>query len=235
MTLSLRSLKLERPTFKHKELAFQELECVTTDAGRWYTTPDGFKYHSVTTFLGKTSDHGWLDEWRERLGAEAASAETQRCAVRGEAVHKACEDYLNNLPDFELSAGIHRSLFNQIRPYLNSVTEVYAIEIPLFSRMLRLAGRVDLIAVWKGELCIIDYKTSNQIKCKEHIEDYGLQLLCYSLMFEEMFGIRIDRLVNIIATEKSPRASVIEFRRKELLPKLAARVKQFRKQLEEAA
>ena len=83
MALSLNSLKIERPTFAHKGLKFQELECVTTDAGRWYTTPDGFKYHSVTTFLGKTSDHGWLDDWREALGAEAADAETQRCADRG--------------------------------------------------------------------------------------------------------------------------------------------------------
>lgn len=235
MTLSLNSLKVERPIFPHRNLVFQELECVTTDAGRWYTTPDGFKYHSVTTFLGKTSDHGWLDDWREGLGAEAADAETQRCADRGEAVHKACEDYLHNLDTFEKSAGEYVRLFRQIRPYLNRVTEVYAIEIPLFSRLLRLAGRVDLIAVWKGELCIIDFKTSNRIKTKEMIEDYGLQLACYSLMFEEMFGIRIEKLVNIIATEKSTKASVIEFRRSELLKPLAGRVKQFRQQLGEAA
>lgn len=235
MALSLNSLKVERPNFKHKKFEFQELECVTTDKGRWYTTPDGFKYHSVTTFLGKTSDDTWLEEWRNNIGHEKAAIETERCAVRGEGVHKACEDYLHNLDTFMKSAGDYPHLFKQIRPYLNRVEEVWAIEIPLFSRLMRLAGRVDLIAIWKGELCIIDYKTSNHIKTKEDIEDYGLQLCCYSVMFEEMFGIRIDKLVNIIATEKSTRASVIEFRRSELLPKLAARIKQFRKQLEEAA
>ncbi len=233
--LSLSALKPKRPVYQHRKLEFLELECETTDRGRWYTTPDGFRYHSVTTFLGKTSDHGWLDDWRAALGAEAADAETQRCADRGSAVHQACEDYLNNLDTFEASAGKYLFLFNQIRPFLNSVGEVWAVEIPLYSRVLRLAGRVDLIAMYGGRLAVIDFKTSNGIKSKGNIEDYGLQLLCYSLMFEEMFGIKIDLLINVIATEKSTRASIIKFERKELMAKLAGRVKQFRKMLEEAA
>lgn len=219
-------------TFQQYALPFKELECVTTDAGRHYVSPTGVKLTSVTTMLGRTGDHTWLEDWRERLGAEAADAETQRCADRGEAVHLACELYLKNAPMKEVlaAAGQYVFMFKQLFPYLNRMSKIYAQEIPLFSEVLGLAGRVDLIGVYEGTPAIVDFKTSNVIKTRGMIEDYSIQLCLYSVMFQQMFNVKIDRLVNIIANEKSMAPTIIEFNRADVLPKMFDRVRLYHRE-----
>jgi len=217
--------------FPQYKLPYQELECVTTDAGRYYVSPNKVKLTSVTTMLGRSSDHDWLDAWRERLGAEAADAETQRCADRGEAVHLACELYLMNRPMDEVvaAAGSYLFMFKQLLPYLNKVDRVYAQEIPLFSEVLQLAGRVDFVGTYNGKICILDFKTSNNLKTRGMIEDYSIQLCLYSFMFEEMFGKRIDSLYNIISNERGVTATMIEFKRSDVAHKAIERIKLYRK------
>ena len=63
---------------------------------RYYETPEGNEYPYVTTILGaKEKPH--LDHWRKMLGEYKAAKETNRCAVRGTAVHEMAEKYLNNV------------------------------------------------------------------------------------------------------------------------------------------
>lgn len=227
----LTDTKERHVTFQQYALPFKELECVTTDAGRWYVSPNGVKLTSVTTMLGRTGDHTWLDAWREKLGAEAADAETQRCADRGESVHLACELYLQNKPMDEClkAAGDYVFMFLQLKPHLDKITKVYAQEIPLYSERLGLAGRVDCIAVYQGIPCILDFKTSNIMKTRGMIEDYSIQLCLYSAMFQEMFGVKIERLVNVISNESSPLPTVIEFERKDVISKMMDRVRLYHK------
>lgn len=218
-------------TFQQYSLPYKELTCVTNENGRHYVSPNGVKLTSVTTMLGRTGDHTWLEAWREKLGVEAADAETERCAVRGEAVHLACELYLKNRPMKEVieAAGAYMFMFKQLFPYLNRMTKIFAQEIPLYSEELELAGRVDLIGVYEGRPAIVDFKTSNVIKTRDMIEDYSIQLCLYSCMFQQMFGMKIERLVNIISNEKSMNPTVIEFNRRDILPKMFERVKLYHK------
>lgn len=213
--------------FQQYALPFKELTCVTNENGRHYVSPTGVKLTSVTTMLGRTGDHTWLEAWRGKLGAEAADLETERCAVRGEAVHLACELYLNNAPMDEVlaAAGEYVFLFKQLFPYLNKMTKIYAQEIPLFSEVLGLAGRVDLIGIYNGQISIIDFKTSNVMKTRGMIEDYSIQLCLYSVMFQQMFNIKIEKLVNIISNESSLLPTVVEFNRDDILPKMFERVR----------
>jgi ATP-dependent exoDNAse (exonuclease V) beta subunit len=44
------------------------------------------------------------------------------------------------------------------------MNNVYAQEVPLYSDQLKVAGRVDLIAEWGGQLAIVDFKTSRKPK-----------------------------------------------------------------------
>ncbi|WPJ72030.1 hypothetical protein DEEACLCL_00005 [Salmonella phage CRW-SP2] len=214
-------------TFQQYELPYKELTCVTTENGRHYVSPEGVKLTSVTTMLGRTGDHTWLEAWRDKLGIEAAEAETQRCADRGESFHLACELYLKNRPMLEVvkAAGEYMFMFKQVFPYLNKMTKIYAQEIPLYSVKLGLAGRVDLIGVYEGKPAIIDFKTSNTLKTKGMIEDYSIQLCLYSCMFQEMFGVKIERLINIISNESVLVPTVIEFARSEILDKMFDRVR----------
>jgi genome maintenance exonuclease 1 len=64
-----------------------------------------------------------------------------------------------------------------------------------------MAGRVDCIAEFDGELSVIDFKTSKKIKSSADIEDYYWQTAAYALMYEEMIGIPINNLVIIMAVE----------------------------------
>lgn len=227
----LNDLETRHYTFQQYDLPFKELECVTTENGRHYVSPNGVKLTSVTTMLGRTGDHTWLEAWREKLGAEAADAETQRCADRGEKVHLACELYLKNRPMKEVlaAAGEYMFMFKQLLPYLNKMTHIYAQEIPLYSEVLGLAGRVDLIGIYEGRPAILDFKTSNIMKTRGMIEDYSIQLCLYSSMFQQMFGVKIDRLINIISNENQLVPTVIEFQRKDIINKMIERVKLYHK------
>ena len=42
-----------------------------------------------------------------------------------------------------------------------------ALEAPLFSRELKMAGRVDCVGIFENRLSIIDFKTSSKFKTEE--------------------------------------------------------------------
>jgi len=72
-----------------------KLKRVTVDGKRYYLTPEGKKYPSVTTVSSIYAKEG-IKKWRKRVGEEEATKITTQAAVRGTAVHKMCEDYINN-------------------------------------------------------------------------------------------------------------------------------------------
>lgn len=191
--------------FRHvPSFGLKELSSVTSDSGRFYTTPDGAVYPSVTTVLSKGTDHSWLEEWRERVG-DAEVARVQRVASqRGTAVHDMAEKYLLNDPDWKKGQmPISIMSFNKIRPYLDEhVGLIAGLELPLYSDKLRVAGRTDLIAKWDGVWSIIDFKTSRVIKTKEDIINYFLQASCYSYMFYERTGMLIKNIVILMTVDE---------------------------------
>lgn len=214
-----------------------EYDCcnIDTPEARYYVTPDGNKYHSVTTFLGKLEkDDGWFSRWAEKLGGvDKAEAESARCADRGTGVHLALEHLLKNDPNPE-AAGDYKFMYRQIERVLRMhVDDIYALELPLWSNVMKLAGRVDCIAKYKGELAIIDFKTATKEKLAKFITNYFLQATCYSLMLEELYGLKAEKLVIIISVEKSTDAQVFVRDRRDYMPLLAEKIKEFRCLLEQ--
>ena len=49
---------------------------------RYYITPNGDRYPSITTILG-AKEKPYLTKWRNMLGDKKADKETKRCADRG--------------------------------------------------------------------------------------------------------------------------------------------------------
>jgi len=148
-------------------------------------------------------DKPWLNEWKESLGKVKASKEIIRCANRGNSVHKMAELYLNNDETYALNkTSLDLGLFNKLKFALKNINNIRVQEIPLYSHVLKLAGRVDLIAEYKKILSVIDFKTSNDHKEGEAIYDYKLQCTAYAIMYYEMFGILIEQIVILIAVEK---------------------------------
>lgn len=191
--------------FNHtQQLQYQELDAKIVKGQRWYTTPSGIKYPSVTTILS-AGEKPALQAWKESMGIQKADKETKRCSDRGTAVHTMLEQYVNNVEDPSKGHDYqHVKVFNKAKKALSRVNNVRAQEIPLYSDLLKIAGRVDCVAEYKGVLSIIDFKTSTRFKTKDLIHDYFLQCTAYAIMYNELFEAAIEDIVIIIGIEKEP-------------------------------
>ncbi len=186
-----------------------DLETETINGKRFYKTPEGLLYPSVTTI---TSQHGKdkILEWRKRVGEEEANRISTKASNRGTKVHKICENYLNNEEDYARTnpAHIHKTMpdtiamFKSLQPLLDEhVNNIHALEIPLYSHHLKVAGRVDCIAEYDGKLSIIDFKTSGKLKEESWIKGYFMQCSAYAVMYEERTGIPVSQIVIMIAVD----------------------------------
>ena len=179
-----------------------ELKTQEGPKGRFYVTPEGNKYPSITTILG-AGEKKWLTEWRQSLGFEKADKEMKRAADRGSAVHLMVERHLNNEDQVTRGQKIeHVTEFNTLRLPLKNINNILTQETPLWSDVLKTAGRVDCVAEWQGKLSIIDFKTSTTNKTADKIEDYWLQTTAYAIMFQERYGIQIDQAVIVMSVER---------------------------------
>jgi len=192
-----------RKIFKHNLVPEVDLTTENTENGRFYVLPDGSRFRSVTTVLSEKLDKTALIEWRNRVGHEQANKISTQAARRGTAVHTLAERYVrneqNHLRD-SMPSGIDS--FNSLQPLLDKhVDNILGIELPLYSVVLKTAGRCDLIAEFDGVPSVIDFKTSRKLKKEEWIESYFLQTTVYSMMFEWIYKIAIPQIAIMIAVD----------------------------------
>ena len=182
-----------------------ELPTVTTetiDRKRFYVTPEGNKYPSITTVLGVRKNKE-LFEWRQRVGEEVAGYIARTAAQKGTKVHHMCEDYLNN--DFDEEK--HKKnffpycLFTQLKSVLKNIDNIHFQEAGLYSDKYGIAGRVDCIAEYNGKLSIIDFKTSTKSRNDDWNYNYYVQASAYAEMYEERMGTPIEQIVILVVTD----------------------------------
>lgn len=198
------SVSLLKPKrFNHTLVELPTLERKVVNGWRVYETPTGKKYPSMTTVLGWRSKKA-IQEWRDKVGAEEADKISRKATGRGTLIHAMCEHYVRNEHDvLKTFSPENQATFKQIRPALNRIDNIMAIEAPLFSHEYCVAGQVDLIADFDGIPSTIDFKTAMKPKLEEWITDYFLQTTGYSLLFEEMTGIKTEQIVVIIAVDNT--------------------------------
>jgi genome maintenance exonuclease 1 len=188
---------------------FAKLERITTPEVRLYKTPSGNSYPSVTSVTGLHTAKG-IAEWRRRVGAEEANRISTKASARGTRIHQYCEDYLRgNVFEADM---FDLEMFNSIKFLLDSIDNIHALETPLYSDHLQVAGTVDCIAEFQGKLSVIDFKTSSRPKDRDDIYNYFMQCAAYSVAFEERTGIPIGRLVIIMAVDNDDPRWFIEKR-----------------------
>ena len=93
---------------------------------------------------------------------------------------------------------------------LNNIDNVYAQEVPLYSKLLKLAGRVDCVAEYKGKLSIIDFKGSTREKRISDIDNYFQQATAYAIMWKELTGQTIDQIVILITSEDGSTQEIVD-------------------------
>lgn len=176
-------------------------EQINTPKGRFYRTPEGAEYPSVTTVLGSVSNT-YLAEWRANVGEEVANDISKRAADRGTLIHAAAEKYLlSESFQFNMFQRIERDMFNELKVHLDTFEVVHALETRMWSDRLRVAGTVDCIMERGGKFYIVDFKTSGRYKSRDDIHSYFHQASAYALMFYERTGIVVDRLLILISTQ----------------------------------
>lgn len=178
------------------------LEQVNTDSGRYYKTPTGALYPSVTTVTGLFGADA-IKQWRARVGDQEANRISSQASTRGTRIHQLCENYLNN-DDIDTSKYTFDDVenFRLLKQQLDTnIDNIHLQEVRLYSDYLKMAGTVDCIAEWKGKLAIIDFKTARKPKNKEYILNYFCQASAYAIMYEERYNIPVSRIVILISVD----------------------------------
>ena len=210
--------KSKLPTTKGKRI----------DGFRFYQI-DGKNYPSITTVLGVQKKEG-LEKWRKAVGEEAAKWEMGRAARRGKATHALVEQYIKGETP-SIRDVLPLGLFRLMKPYIDQIDNVQLSEEIMYSHKLTVAGQVDCVADYNGKLSVIDFKTANKERKEDWIENYYIQTCAYAIMYEELFGKRIEQLVILMAGEDGTMRSFIRDK-KDFEPKLEESIKYFYKYYE---
>ena len=189
--------------FNHVDLDLQPLEREHIDGVRYYKIPDQdelVKMVSITSVTSHFNKEIFIN-WRKKVGNEEADRITKAATGRGTDMHTLTEHYLKNEDLPKGLRPISDFLFKISKGKLNKINNIYALEGPLYSKELGIAGTVDCIAEYDGELAIIDFKTSKKPKPRDWVEHYFVQCMAYGCMLYEMKGIPVKKLVIIMACE----------------------------------
>lgn len=178
-----------------KRYPYFTLDRETNAAGeRMYSTPDG-PMPSVTTVLSATADTAGLDAWRQFVGEAKANQIRDEATGLGSLMHEHLECHIQEIErprGTNLVRQMARNMADTIiKRGLVHVDEVWGFEIPLYFPHLY-AGTADLLGTWNGAQAIMDYKTTNKMKTKDQLVDYGCQLAAYAKAHNHLFGTKIE-------------------------------------------
>ena len=219
--------KYDMKSFKHNAPASSGpyLQTESINGKRYYVTPNGEKYPSITTVLNDRGKEG-IRKWRASVGFDVANQIMRAAAKRGTAVHTLIENYLNN-EELTKQEVLPLALFTLMKSELDNVDNIVLQEAALYSDEYQIAGRVDCIAEYNGKLSVIDFKTSTKEKKEEWCENYFIQCSAYCEMYEERFGNPIDQVVILMVTEDGAVQRFVKDK-KDYLPLLKEAIQDFK-------
>ena len=214
--------------FNHIDVTLPKLDRETIDGIRYYKVPDDeelLKLVSITSITSHFNREIFV-KWRKRIGEEEAEKITKAATSRGTDMHSLTENYLKNqdlpsvppLPDF---------LFKIAKTELNRINNIHSLEGSLYSKQLGIAGTVDCIAEYNGELAIIDFKTSKKPKPREWIDHYFVQCCAYAAMYYELTGVSVKKFVIIMSCEDGECVVYEEYDKAKYLKLLVQYIRKF--------
>ena len=214
--------------FNHVDVNLPKLSRETIDGVRYYSVPDEeelLKLVSITSVTSHFNKEIFV-KWRKRVGNEEADRVTKAATGRGTDMHTLTEHYLKNenLPEVR---PISDFLFKIAKGHLNKIDNIHALEGSLYSKELGIAGTVDCIAEYDGELAIIDFKTSKKPKPRNWVDHYFVQCMAYGCMLYELTGISVKKLVIIMACENGECVIYEEYNKRKYINLLAEYIGEF--------
>lgn len=158
-----------------------------------YRNAKGQRVPGVTTIIGRFKDSGGLLWWAFEQGKAAERGEINslydkrdEAAESGTLAHSMVEASIKGesfqMPD--VSEEVQQQAMNAFEAYRKwaSMTklEIVEQETQLVSEKYQFGGCPDAIGKIDGELCLVDWKTSNSV-----YQDYLIQLAAYKQLWEE--------------------------------------------------
>ncbi len=215
--------------FNHVECDLPKLNRETIDGVRYYKVPDGDELISLVSITSVTShkNKDFFANWRKKIGVEKADRITRQATSRGTDMHTLTECHLKNLELPKDVLPISDMLFRIAKKEIDNINNIHALEESLYSLHLGVAGTVDCIAEYNGELAIIDFKTSKKPKPREWIEHYFVQAAAYACMFYELTGIAVKKLVILMACENGECVVYEEYDKSKYIKLLVQYIREF--------
>jgi len=174
--------------------------------GKRHYDIDQEKLPSVTTILSATQSEEKrksLADWKARMGAQYADRVRDIAAMRGTAMHKFLEAYVDGSGHKDLtSVGKEAEPMAQkiIESGLGDLEEVWGQEVTLYYPGLY-AGATDIVGIYEGQPAIIDFKQTNKPKKREWISDYFCQLGAYCMAHNYVYGTKIQKGVILMCSK----------------------------------
>ena len=189
--------------FNHVPAVLPPLERETVDGVRYYKVPDADEFVKLVSITSVTSfwNREKFAKWRKKIGEDKANEITRKATSRGTDTHTLIEHYLLNEETLPKVQPISDFLYKIAKPTLNNIDNIHALEGSLYSKQLGVAGTVDCIAEYDGELAVIDFKTAAAPKPRDWIDGYFVQAAAYACMYYELTGISVKKLVIIMTCE----------------------------------
>lgn len=216
--------------FEHVELNLRPLERETIDGVRYYKIPNDeelLKLVSITSVISHYNKE-FFAKWRKKVGEDKANEITRKATSRGTDFHTLTEHLLKNdeLPTGSVQP-LAEFLYLIAKDELKNINNIHGLETALYSKELGVAGTVDCIAEYNGELSIIDFKTSKKAKPRDWIDHYFVQCAAYACMLYEMTGIIVKKFVIIMACEDGDCVVYEEYDKAKYIKKLSQYITKF--------
>jgi genome maintenance exonuclease 1 len=215
--------------FNHIDIELPQLERETIDGVRYYKVPDEEELLRLVSITSVTShkNRQFFANWRKKIGEEEADRITKQATSRGTDMHTLVEYHLKNQKYDSNILPISEFLFQICKGELNKINNIYALEGSLYSKVLGVAGTVDCIAEYNGELAIIDFKTSKKPKPREWIEHYFVQCAAYACMFYEITNIPVKKFVILMSCENGECVVYEEYDKSKYIKLLTEYIREF--------
>ena len=215
--------------FKHIDIQLPKLERETIDGIRYYKVEDN---QSLVRLVSITSVTSYINRqifinWRKKIGEQEADKITKAATSRGTDMHTLVEKYLYNVPELPEVQPLSQLLFKIAKVELNKINNIHSLEGSMYSKVLGIAGTVDCVAEYDGELAIIDFKTSKKPKPREWIDHYFVQCVAYACMLYEITGIMVKKLVIIMACENGECVVYEEYDKQKYIKLLTKYIREF--------
>ena len=174
--------------------------------GKRHYDIDSEKLPSVTTILSATQSEEKrksLADWKARMGPQYADRVRDIAAMRGTAMHKFLEAYIDGSGHKDLtSVGKEAEPMAKriIESGLGDLGEVWGQEVTLYYPGLY-AGATDIVGIYDGKPAIIDFKQTNKPKKREWISDYFCQLGAYCMAHNYVYGTKIQSGVILMCSK----------------------------------